>query len=200
MKLQHDHENMAALLDLMLATNRAADARARAQQALDWLTTREGVIGSGIWLVQSDDLVCLARRNIDLRAVVPTVQQAISASTPMPLTSVYQQDLHLTILPLGIANDHTGALAVITQAPPDLGELLLQQAKKISQPLHAEGAKDVFIQGCHDEPVLHRITRPRRALRPVPDHPPTAVRRAREIASVKVQESTARWLDATAGP
>jgi len=128
MKLQHDHENMAALLDLMLATNRVADTRARAQQALDWLTMRAGVIGSGIWLVQSDDLVCLARRNIDLRAVVPTVQQAISASTPMPLTSVYQQDLHLTILPLGIANDHTGALAVITQAPPDLGELLLQQA------------------------------------------------------------------------
>ena len=128
MKLQHDHENMAALLDLMLATNKASDARSRAQQALDWLTMREGVMGSGIWLVQSGDLVCLARRNIDLRAVVPTIQKVIAASTPMPLTSAYQQDLHLTILPLGIANHHYGALAVITQAPPDLGEFLLQQA------------------------------------------------------------------------
>jgi signal transduction histidine kinase len=92
------------------------------------LTMREGVMGSGIWLVQSGDLVCLARRNIDLRAVVPTIQKVIAASMPMPLTSAYQQDLHLTILPLGIANNHYGALAVITQAPPDLGEFLLQQA------------------------------------------------------------------------
>ena len=128
MKLQHDHENMAALLDLMLATNKASDARSRAQQALDWLTMREGVMGSGIWLVQSGDLVCLARRNIDLRAVVPTIQKVIAASTPMPLTSAYERDQHLTILPLSIANHHYGALAVITQAPPDLGEFLLQQA------------------------------------------------------------------------
>lgn len=128
MKFQHDHENMAALLDLMLATNKATDARSRAQQALDWLMIRDGVMASGIWLAQSGDLVCLARRNIDLDAVMPAIQQAIEAATPMPLTSVYQQDLRLTILPLGIANDHRGALVVITRAPPDPGELLLLQA------------------------------------------------------------------------
>ncbi len=79
-------------------------------------------------------------------------------------------------------------------------ELLLQRAKKISQPLHAQGAKDIFVQGRYDEPVLHRITRPRGALGAIAHDPPTAIGRAREIASIKVQESSARRLDAAAGP
>ena len=128
MKLQPDHENIAALLDLMLATTRATDARSCAQQVLEWLMPRDGVMASGTWLVQSGALVCLARQNIDLGAVVPAIQEVIAAAAPMPLTSEYQQDLRLTILPIGIANDHRGALVVITQAPPDPGELLLLQA------------------------------------------------------------------------
>ncbi len=80
------------------------------------------------------------------------------------------------------------------------GDLLLQGAEKVRQPLHAEGAKDVFVQGRHDEPVLHGVTRPRRTLGSIADHPPAAVRRAREIAGVKVQEGSARRLDAAAGP
>jgi signal transduction histidine kinase len=128
MKFQHDHEPMAALLDLMLAMNNASDAHARAQHALDWLIKRDGVVSGGVWLAQSGDLVCLAQRNIDLGAVAPAIQKMITATVPMPLTSVYQQDLRLTILPLVIANDQRGALVMITQAPPDPAELLLLQA------------------------------------------------------------------------
>ena len=128
MRFQHDHENMAALLDLMLAINESADPRALADQALDWLMARDGVASGGVWLAQSDDLVCLARRNLDLDAVIPAIQQAINAATPAPLTSVYQRDLRLTILPLGSTNDQRGALVVVTQAPPDPSELLLLRA------------------------------------------------------------------------
>jgi signal transduction histidine kinase len=124
----HNHEYIAALLDLMLATNEATDPRALANQALDWLMARDGVTSGGVWLAQSSDLVCLARRNLDLDDVVPAIQQAIEAAAPAPLTSVYQQDLRLTILPLAITNDHRGALVVVTQAPPDPGELLLLRA------------------------------------------------------------------------
>ncbi len=128
MRFQQEHEHMAGLLDLMLVTNEATDPRARANQALDWLMARDGVISGGVWLAQLSDLVCLARRNLDLDDVVPVIQWAIEAGTQAPLTSVYQQDLRLTILPLGITNDHRGALVVITQAPPDPGELLLLRA------------------------------------------------------------------------
>ena len=128
MRFQQEHEHMAGLLDLMLVTNEATDPRARANQALDWLMARDGVISGGVWLAQLSDLVCLARRNLDLDDVVPVIQSAIEAGTPAPLTSVYQQDLRLTILPLGITNDYRGALVVITQAPPDPGELLLLRA------------------------------------------------------------------------
>jgi signal transduction histidine kinase len=38
---------------------------------------------------------------------------------------VYAQDARLTILPFGAASDPSGALAVVTQAPPDPSELLL---------------------------------------------------------------------------
>ncbi len=119
---------MAALLDLMLATNAAADQRTLADQALDWLMARDGVASGGVWLTQPNDLVCLARRNLDLDHVVPAIQQALSAPTPTPITSVYQQDLRLTILALGVANEQHGALVVITQAPPDPDELLLLRA------------------------------------------------------------------------
>ena len=119
---------MAALLDLMLATNEATDPHALAHQALDWLMARDGVASGGVWLAQSSDLVCLARRNLDLDDVMPAIRHAIEATTPAPLTSVYQQDLRLTILPLAITNEHRGALVVVTQAPPDPGELLLLRA------------------------------------------------------------------------
>jgi signal transduction histidine kinase len=128
MKFQHDHGYMAALLDLMLATNAAADQRTLADQALDWLTTREGVASGGIWLARQNDLVCLARRNLDLDHVVAAIEQALNAPTPAPVTSVYQQDLRLTILPLGGATEQRGALVVITQAPPDPDQLLLLRA------------------------------------------------------------------------
>jgi signal transduction histidine kinase len=128
MKFQREHEYMAALLDLMLATNDATDPRALADQALDWLMTRDGVASSGIWLAQSNDLVCLARRNLDLDDVMPAIQQAIRAAAPVPLTSVYQQDLRLTILPLGTTNEQRGALVIVTQVPPEPDELLLLRA------------------------------------------------------------------------
>jgi len=124
-KFQHDHEYMAALLDLMLATNAATDQRTLADQALDWLMAQSGVASGGIWLAQPTDLLCLSRRNLDLDDVVPAIQQALSAPTPAPITSVYQQDLRLTILPLGIATEQRGALVVVTQAPPDPDQLLL---------------------------------------------------------------------------
>lgn len=127
-KFQHDHEYMAALLDLMLATNAAADQRTLADQALNWLMARDGVASGGVWLTQPNDLVCLARRNLDLDHVVPAIEQALSAPTPTPITSVYQQDLRLTILPLGVANEQRGVLVVITQVPPDPDELLLLRA------------------------------------------------------------------------
>jgi len=128
MNFQHDHEHMAALLDLMLAMSKVTDMRARAQQALDWLIAREGIVASGIWLSQAGDLVCLARWNIDMDAVEPAIRAAIAASFSLPPTSVYQQDRRLTILPLGAANDRQGALVMISQAPPDPRELLLLQA------------------------------------------------------------------------
>jgi signal transduction histidine kinase len=127
-KVRLDHEYLAALLDLMLVTNEAADSHALAGHALDWLMARDGVASAGIWLSQSNDLVCLARRNLDMDDVVPAIQQAVKVSAPEPLTSVYQRDLILTILPFGSASDQRGALAVVTQAPPDTGELLLLRA------------------------------------------------------------------------
>jgi len=127
-KFQHDHEYMAALLDLMLATNATTDQRTLTEQALDWLVARDGVAGGGVWLAQTNELVCLARRNVDLDHVVPAIQQALNAPSPTPLTSVYQQDLRLTILPLESANEQRGALVAITQAPPDPDELLLLRA------------------------------------------------------------------------
>ncbi len=125
---QQDHEYMAALLELMLATNQATDPRALADQAIDWLIAREGVISGGVWLVQSGELVCLARRNLDLAEVVPTIQQAIEAATPAPQTSVYQQDVRLTIVPFDSMNEQRGALAVVMLSPPDPSELLLLRA------------------------------------------------------------------------
>src|SRR5215218_3921690 len=109
-KFQHHHEYMTALLDLMLATNAATDQQGLADQALDWLMARDGVASGGVWLVQPNGLVCLARRNLDLDHVVPAIQQALNAPTPTPTTSVYQQDLRLTILPLEVANEQRGAL------------------------------------------------------------------------------------------
>jgi signal transduction histidine kinase len=126
MKPRREHENMAALLDLMLVTNEATDPHTLANQALDWLMTRDGVASCGVWLAQSSNLACLARRNLDLDDLVPTIQQALDA--PAPLTSVYQGDLRLTILPMGVTNDQRGALVVVTQAPPDPDELLLLRA------------------------------------------------------------------------
>jgi signal transduction histidine kinase len=128
MSFHRDQEYMAALLDLMLATNQATDPRALANQALDWLMAREGVISGGVWLAESGDLVCLARQNLDLDEVLPAIQHALDVAVPAPLTSVYQQDSRLTILPLGITKEHCGALAVVTQAPPDPDELLLLRA------------------------------------------------------------------------
>jgi signal transduction histidine kinase len=128
MEFQQDHKHMAALLDLMLMTNAAADSRALADQALDWLIARDGVASGGVWVDQSGDLVCLAWRNLDLDAVIPVIRQVSAAIMLAPQTSVYQQDLRLTILPIGNTNDQRGALVVVTQAPPDPGELLLLRA------------------------------------------------------------------------
>jgi len=127
-KFQHDHENMAALLDLMLATNAAADQRSLADQSLDWLMARDGVTSGGVWLVQPNELVCLAQRYLDVDQVVPVIQQALDAPTATPPTSVYQQELRSTVLPLEVANEQRGALVVITHAPPDPDELLLLRA------------------------------------------------------------------------
>src|SRR5689334_17257142 len=127
-RFQQDDGHIAALLDLMLATKSATDARAQAYQTLDWLMARDGVVAGGIWLVQSNDLVCVARRNIDPDEISPAIQQAIAVSAPSPQTLVYQQDLYLTLLPLGMKDDLGGALVAITQAPPDPGELLLLRA------------------------------------------------------------------------
>ena len=79
-------------------------------------------------------------------------------------------------------------------------QLLLQSAEKICQPLHAEGAENVFVQRRDDEPVLQRVTGARRALGAIVDHPPSAVGRAGEIAGVQVKVSSAARLDAAARP
>ena len=125
---QQDHEYTAALLELMLAMNEAAGPRALADQALAWLLARDGVAGGGVWLNQSGDLVCLAQRHLNVDAVVPMIYQAISGAASVPLTTVYQQDLRLTILLLGSASDPRGALVVATHMPPDPGEQLLLRA------------------------------------------------------------------------
>jgi len=127
-RFQQDQENMAALLEMMLATNQAADPRARLHQALDWLMDRVGVVSGGVWLSQSGDLVCLAQRNLDTDDVAPQISQVLAVAAPAPLTHVYQSDLLLTVLPLGSANAQSGALAVVTQAPLDPNELLLLRA------------------------------------------------------------------------
>ena len=128
MRFQHEHEHMAALLDLMLATNAATSLRAIVDQTLDWLLVRDGVASGGVWLEQSDDLVCLARRNFVLDDVVPAIHQVIDAPVPAPQTSIYHQDLRLTILPFGILNERRGALVVATHTPPEPREVLLLRA------------------------------------------------------------------------
>src|SRR4051794_21619410 len=101
MDFQPDHEKMAALLDLMLATSKSVAPHALAARVLDWLMARDGVASGGVWLAQSGDLVCLARRNLGLEDVMPAIQQVLAATVPAPQTSIYQQDLRLTILPFG---------------------------------------------------------------------------------------------------
>jgi signal transduction histidine kinase len=128
MKVQQDQEHTAALLDLMLATNKATDAQAIAGQALDWLMKREGVASGGVWLLQSSNLVCLARRNLDIDDIVPEIRQVLGMPAPEAQTSVYQDDLRLTTLPFASADGHSGALVVVTQALLDPGELLLLRA------------------------------------------------------------------------
>jgi signal transduction histidine kinase len=128
MKVQQDHEYTAALLDLMLATNKATDPQSIADQALDWLMARDGVASGGIWMLQSSDLVCLARRNLDVDDIVPEIRQVLAMPSPEPQTSVYQQDLRVTTLPFANTSRQQGALVVVSQAPPDPGELLLLRA------------------------------------------------------------------------
>ena len=50
------------------------------------------------------------------------------------------------------------------------------------------------------QPVLKRVTSPGRRLGSVRHHPPAAVRRARQIHGVQVQETATRRLDTLAGP
>ena len=73
-EFQHDHEHMAALLELMVVTNMTADAQTIAMRALDCLIAHELVVAGGIWLDQSDDLVGLARRELDPAAVLPEIR------------------------------------------------------------------------------------------------------------------------------
>jgi signal transduction histidine kinase len=127
-RFQHEHEHMAALLDLMLVMNAATSPRALVDQTLEWLLVRDGVASGGIWLEQSGDLVCLARRNFVRDDVGPAIYQVIGAPVPAPQTSIYHQDLRLTILPFVITNEQRGALVVVTHAPPDPSEILLLRA------------------------------------------------------------------------
>ena len=149
MRSQPDHESMAALLELMRVTNAAADQRVLVEQALDWLMARDGVASAGIWLAQSHDLICLARRNLDLDDIVPAIRQMLELPAPMPQTSVYQRDLRLTILPLGRAANQRGALVVVTHAPPDPGDLLFYESvqmdtRKLTIP-HPRIAQRAFV-------------------------------------------------------
>ncbi len=50
------------------------------------------------------------------------------------------------------------------------------------------------------EAILERVAGARRRLRAIADHPPAAVRRAREVGGVEVQEAALRRLDAVARP
>ena len=126
-ELQHDYEQMAALLDLMLAVNATADPHALAKQAIDHLIARE-LIAAGVWLARSGDLVCLARRNLDPDALLPEIQGMLDYPATAPRTSVYQRELRLTLLPLMRADESIGALAVVTHLPPDPRALLLLRA------------------------------------------------------------------------
>src|SRR5262249_46326654 len=63
---------------------------------------------------------------------------------------------------------------------------LLQCAKETGEPLHSERAEQPSIHRRNEEPVLHCVAGPGGTLRAVGDDPPAAVRRAGEIATIKI--------------
>jgi signal transduction histidine kinase len=127
-EFQHDHEHMATLLELMVATNTATDAQTIATQALDCLIAREQIVAGGIWMDQSGDLVGLARRDLDPEAARPEIRRVLAAPAIEPQTTVYRRESRLTILPLTRLGGPIGALAAVTYSPPDPGTLLLLRA------------------------------------------------------------------------
>jgi len=77
---------------------------------------------------------------------------------------------------------------------------LLQGAKETREPLHTERAEEAPIKRCDDESVLHRIACTGGTLRPIGDNPPTAVWRTGQIATIKIEKSTAERVNPPAGP
>jgi len=120
----HEHEHIAALLELMAATNQATDPRAIAERAIDRLLARDAVIAGGIWMERRGNLECVAYQNLDPDQIAPEIRHAITESA----TIEHDQASGLAILPLRSAGNQIGALAVAARMPIAAGELLLLRA------------------------------------------------------------------------
>jgi signal transduction histidine kinase len=127
-EFQHDHEYMAALVDLMAATNAASDPQQIAAGAIDRLMARDTIIGGGIWLDRDGELLCVSCQNLDPGRVLPEIQSAITLAAPEPISASYGPEARLFILPLRDASGYFGALAIATRAPADAGQQLMLRA------------------------------------------------------------------------
>jgi signal transduction histidine kinase len=123
-EFQRDHEHIAALLELMAATDAGTDPRTIAERAVEWLLARDSIAGVGIWVDHNGNIQCLAYQNIDPDQIAPQIRQVLAASASVETA----QTPHLTTLLLKSAGKASGVLAVVTHAPVASDELLLLRA------------------------------------------------------------------------
>jgi signal transduction histidine kinase len=127
---QHDHEHLSLLLDIMDTANRAGDQYALAEQALERMLHRNGVIAAGFWMREGADLARLAQRNLSEPIPRAAITQVIE--TCEPVYSIMKPDSssspYLAVLPLKLAGACTGALAVVVSAAPAPDQRLALQA------------------------------------------------------------------------
>ncbi len=79
-------------------------------------------------------------------------------------------------------------------------QALAQAAEESAHPAHAEITNRIGQHLLDDLAVFQRVAGSRRCLRTIGEHPPSTIRRAREVGGVDVQPVAALRRDAMAGP
>jgi signal transduction histidine kinase len=109
-ELQHDHEYLPTLLDVMAAASGSGSPRAVAEQTLEHLLGG-AIAAGGVWIYTGANLGCLARSDLEHADVDSTVARVIATGAPAFLgPAPGWPEHHLAILPLQVAGAPTGAL------------------------------------------------------------------------------------------